>query len=97
MRLVREFAFRLAILLLAAMPVVGVGCTDQSATNTPAGEHVDTVKKSDTKTSTPKPAEKKKADPTRAARRPVTFGVKPPKVPADTNTRQIGRSHWLAA
>jgi hypothetical protein len=85
MRLVREFAFLVAMLLLAAVPVIGVGCTDQSATNTPAGEHVDTVKKSDTKTSAPKPAKKKGRAADDSGSTTGDLGVKPPKVPA-TNT-----------
>jgi hypothetical protein len=86
MRFVRKFAFRLAILLLAAMPVVGVGCTDQGPAKPPAGEPTaDAAKKADTKTSAPKSPKKKRSDD--AGSTTGDLGVKPPKVPADSTKK----------
>ncbi|HEV8002343.1 MAG TPA: hypothetical protein VGP63_20805 [Planctomycetaceae bacterium] len=82
MRFVRKFAFRLAILSLAAMPLVGVGCTDQGPAKPAAGEHTTEItNKVETKTSAPKPPKKKRADD--AGSTTGDLGVKPPKVPAD--------------
>ncbi len=85
MRLVREFAFRLSVLSLVAMPLVGIGCNDQAATKPPAGEHASEAKKADTKTSAPKTPKKKKSD--EAGSTTGDLGVKPPKVPADTSKK----------
>jgi hypothetical protein len=86
MRFVRKFTFWLAILSLAAMPLVGIGCTDQGSAKPPAGEPTaDTVKKADTKASAPKSPKKKRSDD--AGSTTGDLGVKPPKVPAD-NTKK---------
>jgi hypothetical protein len=79
MRFVRKFAFQLAVLSLAAVPVVSIGCTDQGAAKPPVAEHSDTAKKADTKT--PKSPKKKGAE---AGSTMGDVGVKPPKVSADT-------------
>jgi hypothetical protein len=81
MRLVREFAFLLAILSLAAAPVIGVGCSDQSASKptTPSEPKIDLGKKGDAKG--PKsPAKKGRSD--ESGSTTGNLGVKPPKAPA---------------
>jgi hypothetical protein len=90
MRLVREFAFLLAILALAIVPVIGVGCTDQSSTKPTTTEvpAVDLGKKADTKPAAPKPAKKKpRASEAVSGSTTGTLGVKPPKVETDTTKK----------
>jgi hypothetical protein len=81
MRLVREFAFLLAILSLAAVPMIGVGCGDTTASKpaAPSEPTIDLGKKGDAKG--PKsPARKARSD--ESGSTTGTLGVKPPKAPA---------------
>lgn len=84
MRLVREFAFLVAILSLAAVPLIGTGCDDQGATKPQAsGEPaVDVGKKADTKPSAAKPKKKGRAS-DESGSTTGSLGVKPPKSPTD--------------
>jgi len=84
MRLVRECVFLLAILSLAAVPVIGIGCSDQGATNPAAsGEvKVDLGKKESTPT-TPKSPGRKPRSSDESGSTTGSLGVKPPKAPAN--------------
>ncbi len=88
MRLVREFAFLVALLSLAAVPVIGIGCNDQAATKPydTGGPTVGLGKKADPKPSTPKAAKKKGRPSDESGSTTGSLGVKPPKAPAD-NTK----------
>jgi hypothetical protein len=77
MRRVREFAFLLAILSLAVVPIISVGCNDQSASAPPAVSN-DAAKKPDAKPDTPKPAKKKHSS-AEGGSTTGDLGVKPPK------------------
>jgi hypothetical protein len=83
MRRVREFAFLLAILSLAVVPMVSVGCNDQSASTSPTTSN-NATKTSDAKPDTPKPAKKKGRSSAESGSTTGDLGVKPPKTP-DTN------------
>jgi hypothetical protein len=77
MRRVREFAFLLAILSLAVVPIISVGCNDQSASAPPAVSN----KTADAKPDTPKPAKKKGHPSAEGGSTTGDLGVKPPKTP----------------
>jgi hypothetical protein len=85
MRLVRQFAFLLAILSLAAVPIIGAGCSDQSATK-PASSggnlNVDLGQKADSKPEPSKPPAKKPRSADEGGSTTGALGVKPPKAPA---------------
>jgi len=81
MRFVREFVFLLAILSLAVVPFVGVGCNDQAAKPQSTSEPTVDLGKADAKKPAPKPAKKKRSD--EAGSTTGSLGVKPPKAPAD--------------
>jgi hypothetical protein len=84
MRLVREFAFLLAILSLAAVPMIGVGCSDQGVTNPPAsGEPRVELGKKETKPGAPKSPGKKARSSDESGSTTGSLGVKPPKAPAN--------------
>jgi hypothetical protein len=75
MRFVREFVTLLAILSLAVVPVIGVGCTEQPPAKPVAEPTVDA-----------KPAKKKgRAD--ESGSTTGTLGVKPPKSAPDKSTK----------
>lgn len=83
MRFVRECVTLLAILAVAVVPVIGVGCTEQSQTKTTTTEPtVDLGKKSDAKPATPK-ASKKKGRADESGSTTGTLGVKPPQTATD--------------
>ena len=88
MRLVREFAFFLTVLSLAAVPVLGVGCGDQTASKpaTPSEPTVDLGKKGDAKAG-PKSAAKKGRSADESGSTTGSLGVKPPKAPATNTTK----------
>jgi hypothetical protein len=82
MRLVRECVFLLAILSLAAVPVIGVGCSDQGATNPAAsGETKIELGKKETKPTSPKSPGKKARSADESGSTTGSLGVKPPKAP----------------
>jgi hypothetical protein len=87
MRLVRECVFLLAILSLAAVPVIGVGCSDQGATNPAAsGEAKIDLGKKESKPTSPKSPGRKPRSADESGSTTGSLGVKPPKSPAnDTN------------
>jgi hypothetical protein len=79
MRLVREFVLLLAILSLAAVPVIGVGCGDQGATNPPASEEPKIeLGKKETKPTAPKSPGKKPRSSDESGSTTGSLGVKPP-------------------
>jgi hypothetical protein len=81
MRFVREFVTLLAILSLAVVPVIGVGCGEQPPAKPVTEPTVDLGKKGDTK-----PAKKKgRAD--ESGSTTGTLGVKPPKTAPDKSTK----------
>ncbi len=81
MRFVREFVTLLAILSLAVVPVIGVGCTEQPPAKPVAEPTVALGKKGDAK-----PAKKKgRAD--ESGSTTGTLGVKPPKTVPDKSTK----------
>jgi hypothetical protein len=84
MRLVRQFAFLLAVLSLAVVPIIGVGCNDQGATNPPAsGEPRIDLGKKETKPTAPKSPAKKPRSADESGSTTGSLGVKPPKAPAN--------------
>ncbi len=86
MRFVREFVTLVAILSLAVVPVIGVGCSEQPPAKPVTEPTVDLGKKGDTKPATPKAAKKKgRAD--ESGSTTGTLGVKPPKTAADKSTK----------
>ncbi len=88
MRLVRQFACLLALSAVAVVPLVGVGCSDQSTTSAPtSGERADASKKTGDKPSTPKAASKKGRS-SEAGSTTGDLGVKPPKAPATDSSKK---------
>jgi hypothetical protein len=78
MRFVRQFAFLRVIALLAILPVVGVGCTEQPKPNPPASGELS--KTTDATTTVGKSPKKKgrTSDP-EGGSTTGSLGVKPPK------------------
>ena len=86
MRFVREFVTLLAVLSLAVVPVIGVGCTEQPPAKPVAEPTVDLGKKGDAKPAAPKSTKKKgRAD--ESGSTTGTLGVKPPKSAPDKSTK----------
>ena len=79
MRRVREFASLLTILSLAVVPMISVGCHDQSASAPPAVSK-DASKTTD-KAAATKPPKKKKSPSAEGGSTTGDLGVKPPKTP----------------
>jgi hypothetical protein len=78
MRVVRQFAFLLAIASLAIVPLVGVGCTEQPKSNPPVSG--DATKKTDATTTVGKsPKKKGRSSDAESGSTTGSLGVKPPK------------------
>jgi hypothetical protein len=75
--------FLLAILSLAAVPVIGVGCSDQGATNPAASGET----KKESKPTSPKSPGRKPKSADESGSTTGSLGVKPPKTPA-TDTKK---------